>query len=53
MRFQNRSQVIKAAVHEALKHAAIAMFVTSVTTAIAFLTNCFSSILILRFVVCD
>lgn len=35
----------------ALKHAATAMFVTSATTAVAFLTNCFSNIVILRWVV--
>ena len=42
------SMTIKTVVYETLSHAALSMFVTSLTTAGAFFANCVSSILVLR-----
>uniref|UniRef100_A0A7E4VIR0 SSD domain-containing protein n=1 Tax=Panagrellus redivivus TaxID=6233 RepID=A0A7E4VIR0_PANRE len=44
----SNTELVRNATRAALGHAGAAMFVTSATTAVAFLTNCFSSILILR-----
>ncbi|KAE9550048.1 hypothetical protein FO519_006749 [Halicephalobus sp. NKZ332] len=45
---RSRHELVKSALKLALDHAASAMFVTSATTAAAFLTNYFSNIVILR-----
>lgn len=49
--FTDRLQLenqLQSAMNAALAHAALAMFVTSATTAIAFFTNFISSIIVLK-----
>ncbi|KAH7664828.1 DISP1 protein, partial [Aphelenchoides avenae] len=43
-----RDAIPNVGIHLALRHAAVAMFVTSATTSVAFMTNCVSNIVILR-----
>uniref|UniRef100_A0A914EQD7 Uncharacterized protein n=1 Tax=Acrobeloides nanus TaxID=290746 RepID=A0A914EQD7_9BILA len=47
---QIKISIIRRALKRAFNHSAIAMFVTSMTTAAAFFTNYFSSIMLLKFI---